>query len=461
MAVPTVVGGFGLAAAAPELGADAAPAPRAVASVSSVQALSTALTQARPGDTIAVAAGVYSGGTIRITRSGTAQAPITISAAKVGAAELTGATKVEFGAVSHVVLEGFVFSGGVNLTVPPSASAVRITRNTFNNVSGHNVSISADDSEVDHNLFQNKTSEGVYLQVNGPGARGMARNVHVHHNHFLNHRFGGANNGESIRFGLSGRQHGDARGLIELNLFERADGDSEAIGIKSSNNTVRFNTLLNSRGTISLRHGSGTTVDSNFVVGGRSGIRFFGNDHTIINNVVQDSSGLPMEVGGGEIRDDTNSTTAHEAADRCVVAFNTLVGTSGRVVKYGSDKPFDPQDITLSNNVIVGRNSNAVTGTGARLRFQGNILFGAPPGSMPTGGFRTADPRLVRGAGTLFRLSAGSPAIDAAAGSFPQVTTDMDAVARNGAKDVGADEFATGGPQRRPLTRAEVGPNAP
>ena len=99
---------------------------------------------------------------------------------------------------------------------------------------------------------------------------------------------------EAIRFGLSGRQHADARGVIERNLFERADGDSEAISIKSSNNVVRANTLRDTRGTISLRHGSGTTVEGNFILGGRSGIRFFGNDHTIVNNVVQASSGLPM-----------------------------------------------------------------------------------------------------------------------------------------------------------------------
>jgi poly(beta-D-mannuronate) lyase len=457
-AAPLAVDGRGVAATRPASDSAAVPAPHAV---SSMRALSTALAQAAPGDRITVAAGVYATGTVRITRSGTPSEPITIAAASRGAALLTGAAKIEFGAVSHVILEGFTFDNGAGLTVPPGANAVRITRNTFNNVRGHNVTISADDSEVDHNAFQNKTSEGVYLQVNGPGSSGMARNVWVHHNHFFNHQFSGENNGESIRFGLSGRQHGDARGIIEYNLFERADGDSEAIGIKSTNNLVRYNTLLNSRGTISLRHGWGTRVDGNFVIGGRSGIRFFGNNHTIVNNVVQDSSGLPLEVGGGEIRDDTNSTTAHEAADHCVVAFNTFVGTSGRVVKYGSDKPFDPSDIQLSNNVIRGAGSSAVTGTGAGLRFQGNILFGASAGSMPSSGYRTVDPRLTRGTGNLFRLSVGSPAIDTAAGSFPQVTTDMDLTSRTDAKDVGADELITGGPQRRPLTRADVGPSAP
>jgi hypothetical protein len=448
LAAPLTLGGLGTAAAAPQ-GASLASAP----------GLAAALDRAVPGDHVTVAAGVYASGTIRITRSGTAAAPIHVSAASVGAAVLTGGARVEFGAVSHVVLEGFVFNESAGIDVPPSAAAVRITRNTFNNVSGHNVVISADNSEVDHNAFQNKTSAGVYLQVNGPGSSGMAKNVHVHHNWFFNHTRRSDNGNESIRYGLSGRQHGDARGLIEFNLLEKADADSEAISVKSSNNVVRYNTILNSRGTLSLRHGWGTTVDGNYVIGGTSGIRFFGNNHTIVNNVVQDSTGQPLEVGGGEIRDDTGSTTAHEAADHCVVLFNTFVGTGTRVVRFGSDKAFDPSDINLSDNIFVGHGGNAVAGTGARVVYGGNILFGSARGTMPASGFRAVDPKLARGTGTLFRLSTGSPAVNAATGSFPQVTLDMDQVARTGTKDVGADEL--GGAQRRPLTRADVGPTAP
>ncbi|HEV7898288.1 MAG TPA: aldo/keto reductase [Planosporangium sp.] len=83
---------------------------------------------------------------------------------------------------------------------------------------------------------------------------------------------------------------------------------------------------------------------------------------------------------------------AHEAADHCLVAFNTLVGTSGDVVTYGSGKQFPPSDVTLADNILVGKGSAAVTGTGG--------------------------------------------------------------------KDVGADEFNQAAPAR-PLTAADVGPNAP
>jgi poly(beta-D-mannuronate) lyase len=434
-----------LALAGPSLAAPAAArAPRTM-SVSSVSALSDAVSLAVPGDTIRVGAGVYDSGTVRVTRSGTAAAPITIAADSVGTTEFTGSARLDLAGASHVVVSGFVFGSGAGLEVPPGATANRVTRNVFqSNKTGAYLSVSADDTEVDHNTFQNKTTEGVYLQVNGPGSNGMAKRVHVHHNYFFNHQFTGTNGGESIRFGLSGRQHGDAQGLIEYNLFEKADGDSEAISIKSSNNVVRHNTLVNTRGTISLRHGWGNTVDGNIVIGGHSGIRFFGNNHTVVNNVVQDSAGQPMEVGGGEIRDDTASTTAHEAADHCLVAFNTLVGTTGDVVTYGSGKQFPPSDVTLADNILVGKGSGAVTGTGGSLKFQGNLLFGAPAGTMPSNGYRTADPKLARGPGNLFRLTSASPAIGATTGSFPQVS---------GVTDPADDAQAT----RTPLARVREG----
>jgi poly(beta-D-mannuronate) lyase len=59
-----------------------------------------------------------------------------------------------------------------------------------------------------------------------------------------------------------------------------------------------------------------------------------------------------------------------------------------------------------------------------------------------------------------FRLSMGSPAIDAALGSYPYVMDDMDGQPRMKA-DVGADEMAPGMITRRALTEADVGPAAP
>jgi hypothetical protein len=62
----------------------------------------------------------------------------------------------------------------------------------------------------------------------------------------------------------------------------------------------------------------------------------------------------------------------------------------------------------------------------------------------------------------LQKLSSSSPAINAANGSFYSfVTDDMDGQTRTGSRDIGADEFSGATILRRPLTTADVRPNAP
>jgi poly(beta-D-mannuronate) lyase len=435
--------------------------PAKVTTVGSLSALQSAAASAAPGDTIQLADGSYSG-TVKLSKSGASGAPITVQAEHVGKATISG-TGITWGSgLSYVTVSGFVFKGSSGMSVPVGATHNRISRNVFQLASsvGNWLTVGGDDTEVDHNTFQHKTTAGVFFQLSGPGSNGIAQRVRVDHNYFFDHQFKGDNGGESIRFGLSGRQHSSAHGIIEYNLFEHADGDSEAISVKSSDNIVRYNTLRNTRGTISLRHGWGTTVEGNYVLGGQSGIRFFGNNHTIINNVVQGSSGLELEVGGGEVRDDTTSGTDHEAADNCVVAFNTIVG-SGGVVKFNNGKAYPPSHITFADNIVEGTSGSAVTGGGGSLSWQGNILHGGSAGIMPSSGYHSVDPKLATDAAGLYRIGSGSAAIGAATGSYPQVTLDMDGQARPSAKDTGADQYVAGGTDREPLTTAQVGPNAP
>jgi poly(beta-D-mannuronate) lyase len=445
-------------------GPAAAVTPHAV-TVSSLAALQSALGTAQPGDRIQVADGTYTATRpIQITRSGTTAAPITVAAAHVGGATIKGSAGFSFGTVSNVVVSGFQLTGSSGVTVPTGASHVHISRNVFQ-LAGSVQSwlvVAGDDVEVDHNTFQHKSTVGVFVQVIGPGSAGMAQRTWLHHNYFFDHSFGGANGGESIRLGLSGRQHSPAHAIIEYNLFEKANGDLEAISVKSSDDTVRYNTIRNSRGTISLRHGWRSTVDGNFILGGSSGIRFFGNDHLIMNNVVENSTGQALEVGGGEVRDDTTSGTDHEAADRCVVVFNTFVNDTSSPIRVGDGgKAFQPDTVTIADNIVSGTGSAARVVGGTHLTWQGNILSGVSAGGVPGGGYTSMNPKLVLDPSGLYRLSAGSPAIGAATGSYPQVIQDMDGQPRAGAKDVGADQYSAGGVLHEPLTTANVGPSAP
>jgi hypothetical protein len=434
----------------------AVPASAAVVRVTSLSALQTALNGAAPGDRIELADGVYTASSaLTIKKSGTSGAPITVTAASTGKAEIKGSTGFAFAAGVHdVVLQGFSLRHGGSLSVPSDAHHVRITRNSVQLTSGGNwLTVNGNDVELDRNTFQNRSSEGVFLQISGPGDE-IAKRTRIHHNYFYNHTFSGSNGGESIRLGYSHKQTKSAYAVIEHNLFERANGDLEAISVKSSDNTVRYNTIRDSKGYIVLRHGHRNLVDGNVLFG--SGIRFHGNDHKVINNYVANTGGRAVVFGSGSEADSGPTSTGHDRPDRVTVAFNTLLGSGAVVDSDGG--AFAPKDCVLADNIVQGSSSKLIDiVSGATVRYEGNIVWGGTAG-IPSG-YRSVDPQLVASNG-VHRLAAGSPAIDTAAGSYPYVTTDFDPHPRSGKLDVGADEFG-GTVVRKPLTKADVGPAAP
>ncbi|GLZ34037.1 lyase [Lentzea sp. NBRC 105346] len=428
------------------------PATAAVVHVSSASALQSAIDSARPGQRVEVADGVrLTDQTITINKPG-----VTLAAQRTGGVVLTGSSAIKLGKVRHVVVEGFVFDNNDGMSVPPEAKATRITRNTYTgNKSGASLSVSADDVQIDHNLFQNRTNEGVYLQITGPGSD-IAKRSWIHHNFFYNHQFKGSNGGESIRLGYSHKQSKSANAIVELNLFEKADGDSEAISIKSSDNIVRYNTIRDSRGFIVLRHGNRSVVEGNALF--QTGIRFHGNDHKVINNYVENTRDRAIVFGSGSEADSGPTSKEHDRPDRVTVAFNTVLGT-GAVIDSDGGK-YLPKDCIVSNNIIKGTGTLTDIRQGSTVKYEGNIVFGGSAGSIPASGYKSVDPKLVRDANGLYHLGAGSPAIDAAQGLYPYVTKDFDPHDRSGKLDVGADEYG-GSVSRKALTKADVGPSAP
>ncbi|HEV2784348.1 MAG TPA: chondroitinase-B domain-containing protein [Actinophytocola sp.] len=461
--VASLLGAAILTIAAPAaVPADVTPARVIV--VSSIAQLQSAADQAVAGDRIELVDGTYTtSGSITLRRSGTATAPITVAAQNVGGAEIRGTSGFSFSNADFVVVEGFRFTHSGTITIPGGSEHVRFTRNVVQLSGGTNwVTVTGNDAEVDHNTFQNKSTQGVFLQIAGPGGDDMAQRTWIHHNYFHNHTFDGSNGGESIRLGLSFRQLASAFATVEFNLFDHADGDSEAISVKSSDNVVRFNTLRNTRGSIVLRHGNRNLVEGNLMLGGTAGLRFYDNDHVLINNVIQGGTGQII-AGSGDIADDTTGSTSHARPDRVVVAFNTVVGnrTALLQVGQGTDR-LGPNQCTFANNIFVGGGSGGLldvdeaTGT----TWQGNIVWAGTGGNAPSSGYRVVNPLLVTDPGGLNRLSSGSPAINAAAGDVPRAGRDFDLQTRSDLKDVGADEFVPGNAPRRPLTTADVGPNA-
>jgi poly(beta-D-mannuronate) lyase len=117
----------------------------------------------------------------------------------------------------------------------------------------------------------------------------------------------------------------------------------------------------------------------------------------------------------------------------------------------------------VSDNLMVGDSGDLVDMPYlSGLTWSGNILWGqAADGNIPSSGFTRADPKLTAGSDGVYRLGAGSAAVNAASVDHSsQVTDDVDGQTRTAPYDVGADEYSTATPVRRPLNAADVGPNA-
>ncbi|KQV19215.1 MULTISPECIES: polysaccharide lyase 6 family protein [unclassified Kitasatospora] len=459
---------LGAAAAAVPLSARAAT----TVTVGSLNDLQKAIDRAVPGDRITLADGTYtvpSGGSIRVSgRNGTVDAPITILSQSRGGAVLQGERGFVFSDSGNITVSGFAFRQRTTLEIPASCPRIRLTRNDFRfaDISGLDwVVVRGDDAKIDRNRFHDRTTEGIFLVVDGPGSTAMAQRPQILRNHFRDHSYSGANGGESIRLGVSSRALADADALVEYNLFERCDGDPEAVSVKSSGNTVRYNTIRDSRGGIVLRHGNGTTVEGNYLLGGTDGLRLYGNDHLVVNNLLAGLSGRALVIGSGTTRDhhdgeSTEERQGNDACDRAVIAYNTLVGNARTL--SGETRDYPPRDVVVADNILsAGTGSLVAMAATSGFTWRSNILWGAAAnGTIPSTGYRRVDPLLRKESDGVYRLSAGSPAINAATLAAPAVTQDLDGHPRGSSRDIGADEYTTLAPLRRPLTPADVGPDA-
>ncbi|MEV0092901.1 polysaccharide lyase 6 family protein [Streptomyces sp. NPDC050738] len=466
------------AAALPTVNARAATSK----TVTSLTALQTAINTAGPGDVITVANGTYAvpdSAPITVQgRHGTNKdVPITIVAQSRGGVVLTGKQSFVFSDSSWVTISGFAFRQSTTLEVPTSCTGIRLTRNDFQlaDISGlHWVMIRGNDSKIDRNHFHNKSQLGIMLGVEGePPVNGdgdIATGVVIFKNYFSDHSFTGDNGGEPIRLGVSPYALSTAGATVELNLFERCNGDPEAISVKSSGNFVRRNTIRDSKGGIVLRHGNSTTVDSNWILDGEEGIRIYGNNHVIANNYVSGLSGTALIIGSGSERDHlpgepSTSRTGNDAPDGVTVVHNTL-RNNAKTLAGEPQRTEEPRDCVVADNLLVGDSGTLVAmATTVRFTWQSNILFGAATdGNIPAATYTRTDPKLVTGSDGIARLSAGSPAIGQAtfqpAQSMPPLAYDIQGDPRGTTRDVGCDEYSTATALYRPLTPADVGPNA-
>jgi poly(beta-D-mannuronate) lyase len=432
--------------------------------VDSIAALQAAIEAATPGDTITLKNGTYAvTAAIKVARSGTPEKPIVLAAETVGGVELSGTHGFTVTSpASFVIIQGFRFThASGTIAIGSGTNHVRFTRNTFQcSGEGAYLTVTGDDAEVDRNEFRDKHTLGNMISVTGTGSQ-VARKLWIHHNSFHDFANAHGNGAETIRFGLSGLSLSTGAGLVEYNRFVRCVGENELISNKSSGNTYRYNTFLESPGAqLTLRHGNDCVVYGN-IFRGTDGLRIFGDRHLIFSNYFEGNTrGINLGNGDGEVADGAK-LTSHDRPDQCVVAFNTLIDNRAQYQMDGRANGLGATRTTFANNLIQGGGVVAkIGGPNPDAIWTGNLLWKTgDAGDLPATGFITADPKLVAGADGIFHLSKGSPALAAAAGEYPAVTADQDGQPRPANKKaIGADEFSAAPIAAHLLSENDVGP---
>jgi poly(beta-D-mannuronate) lyase len=456
--------------------------------VSSAAQISTAMQTAQPGDILTMTNGTWTNQRIQFAGNGTSSLPITLRAQTPGQVVLNGNSKINMSG-NWLVADGLKFQGGA-LAADDSivefrgnlgeANNSRITNSAiidYNPASVDTryfwVSLYGQHNRVDHDYFTGQNHSGVTLVV---WRSDLGPDYHeIDANYFADRPLpvnpADPNGFETIRIGTSTDSQTNSFTTVENNLFERTNGEIEAISNKSGSNIFRYNTFREVAATLTLRHGNDNRVEGNFFLGNdtvNSGaIRVIGERQTIVNNYianVDDRAGGAISISAGVPNSALNEYFQVKDA---VIAHNTIVNVAGPAITFddglgSNNRTLLAQNVTVANNLLRSNGQVIFEGNeGTGWTWQGNIAFGGSLGPKAGGsGITVLDPQLQLGADGLWRPGSNSPAINGGSGNYSSlITTDMDGQARIGIYDVGADEVSTAIIVRRPLRSTDVGPS--
>ncbi|HBE04102.1 MAG: hypothetical protein A2096_16515 [Spirochaetes bacterium GWF1_41_5] len=440
------------------------------------------------GNIIIIPDGVYTAeNSVKITASGTADKPIIIKTQNPGKAVIRGSSGIVIADASFLIFDGFFFEHE-DKTPALSLKNIRnlqILRCRFRLAEPEPrrqhwlyISGASSSNRIAHCLFEEKHNEGNFIALGGTTEPlAMAQYTVIVSNAFINIGPRIENGKEAVRIGDSKTSMSFAFTILENNYFENCDGDPEVISVKSCGNILRFNTLRNCRGGLVLRHGNMNRAEANLFWGngrkeGLEGMRFYGDDHIIVNNYFFNltKSSITVENGdylpAGKPEDvPVSDRKLHHVPRNILIAHNTIINCPTMVIsdvqtgKYNI--PFEK--IIIINNLIWSRSAPApVIPPGASgLQINNNLGF-SDDGITGSGikGMIIADPEMILRSG-IYYLSKNSPAVDRAVSADRQILSDFKNQPRFEKPDIGADEYRETGTAAAPADWQKLTPFTP
>ncbi len=356
---------------------------------------------AGPGDTIVLADGEWRDFEIVFTGVGRPGKPITLKPQTKGGVRITGRSNLRLGG-EHLVVSGLVFTDGhtptrdviaFRRTKTHLANHSRVTEvviDRFNNPERFEtdfwVMMYGRHNRFDHSYLAGKSNGGVTMAVrlDAPESR---QNAHrIDHNYFGHRPILGGNGGETLRIGTSHHSLTESGTLVENNVFERCNGEVEVISNKSGGNVFRGNLFLESRGTLTLRHGNGNVVEGNVFLGNgvphTGGIRIINKRQTVRGNYLFGLTG--RRFGGALVVmngvPDSPLNRYHQVED-ALIEHNTIIDAHHIELAAGADaeRSAPPVRSRFRNNLVVNttpRRSVVAHDDITGIRFEGNVASG-------------------------------------------------------------------------------------
>lgn len=268
-----------------------------------------------------------------------------------GRALLDGRTRIRISR-PHVVLRGIEFGGDVMIEV--AAPDVTIENSLFRSCGPPDRPLSqcillgpqARGTEIAFNRFEGSHAMSIKLRA-GDDPQQQPANTFIHHNEFRNIQRLSKNGQEPIQVAGPG---GGASGFplsarIEHNIFEAAEGDVEAISIKSPNVSARWNIFARMDAAPNLRGGEGSELSGNLLLRTR-GIRVAGRGHQVEGNIILCPTSPAVLISHG--------TQGYAAADKTRVAENLIAGARTAITFKAQERQVlrHARDSTMTGNII-------------------------------------------------------------------------------------------------------------
>ena len=381
--------------------------------------LDAVLKTSKAGDVIVMANGNWPNAEILFEATGTASKPITLRAQKKGGVIITGKSNLRI-AGAYLTVEGLVFKDGYSPTTDliafrkdskVLANHCQLTEcviDNFNSPERNNVEawivLFGKNNRVDHCQFIDKRNQGVTLIVRLDTQESVENKHQIDHNYFGFRQNLGGNGGETIRIGVSHNSMMNSQSIVEYNYFDRCNGEHEIISNKSNQNTYRFNMFFECKGTLTMRHGNETRVESNVLIGNgvafTGGIRIINEKQTVVNNYCEGITGSRFRGALTVMNGVPNSPlNRYVPVKESVILNNTFVDCCHIELGAGNDKERSqsPQSTLIKNNLFYSTGTPQHFGKYADLSgitFENNVV-NKPTDFPSTTGFTVTDSKLI------------------------------------------------------------------